>query len=66
MKKHVTISKIYNNEIRFISKQEINSKRYLEKEEIPDFHRYTRCGGDTNDVVYKKSRRKMHTSKRKC
>ena len=37
MKKHVTISKIYNNEIRFISKQEIISKPYLEKEEIPDF-----------------------------
>ena len=55
MKKHVTISKIYNNEIRFISKQEINSKRYLEKEEIPDFHRYTRCEGDTNDVVFTKN-----------
>ena len=52
MNKQVTISKIYNNEIRFITKREINSKLYLEKEEVPDFHRYTRCKEDINNVVF--------------
>ena len=52
MNKQVTISKIYNNEIRFITKREINSKLYLEKEEVPDFHRYTRCEEDINNVVF--------------